>query len=56
MSEKRRTLALVKGVFKYAEIASARGRLLLQVRIFMPVFAGLSGAAPGSAGVERAGL
>src|SRR5437868_5375568 len=31
MSEKRRTLALVRGKFKYAEIASARGRLLLPI-------------------------
>jgi len=35
MSEKRRILALVNGRFKYAEIASAIGRLLLQLRTFI---------------------
>src|SRR5690348_839982 len=37
MSEKRRTLASVSGMCRYAEIASASGRLALQARIFMSV-------------------
>src|SRR5215467_13747939 len=35
MSEKRRTLASVRGRSRYLEIASASGRLPLQARIFM---------------------
>src|SRR5690349_8620888 len=38
MSEKRRTLALVSGRFRYVEMASASGRLLLQVRIFIALY------------------
>src|SRR5487761_576881 len=37
ISEKRRTLASVSGMCRYAEIASASGRLALQARIFMSV-------------------
>src|SRR3546814_6238114 len=37
MSEKRRTLAFVNSRFRKAEIASARGRLLFPVMIFMAV-------------------
>ena len=35
MSEKRRMLALTSGKARLAEIASASGRLLLPVRIFI---------------------
>ena len=34
-SEKRRTLARVSGMLRYAAIASANGRLELQARIFI---------------------
>src|SRR3546814_16327590 len=37
MSEKRRTLAFVNSRFRKAEIASARGRLLFPVMIFLAV-------------------
>ena len=50
ISEKRRTLALVSGRLRNAEIASAKGRLLLPVRIFMPSSLGLRRRDRGSVG------
>src|SRR6266700_4091521 len=56
MSEKRRTLALVNGRLRYVEMASASGRLLLQVRIFMRDFNKLTLArTAGLARAERGG-
>ncbi|BAE49395.1 hypothetical protein amb0591 [Paramagnetospirillum magneticum AMB-1] len=42
LSENRRITALVMDMVRYSAIASARGRLLLQARIFMMDTAGLA--------------